>query len=201
MKSVKKSPLTLLPSQLELVRPPAPGRVELVRRFLNTRDLERSTDEIATPEGLQAWLREDRLIDRRVRLGAEDVRSAAAVREAIRGLAARNNGLLLASDDAVLQETARRARLGLTFDKSGRSELIAAADGIDGALGSILAAVHDGQLDGSWSRLKACADEGCLWAYYDHSKNGCSRWCSAETCGNRNKVKRFRERQAQAAAD
>jgi predicted RNA-binding Zn ribbon-like protein len=48
--------------------------------------------------------------------------------------------------------------------------------------------------------LKACADPACLWAYYDRSKNGCSRWCNAGLCGNRDKVKRFRERQAATAA-
>jgi predicted RNA-binding Zn ribbon-like protein len=72
------------------------------------------------------------------------------------------------------------------------------ADGVDGALGHILAAVQVAMLDRSWARLKSCADEGCRWTYFDHSKNGCSRWCSAETCGNRSKVKRYRERQAQA---
>lgn len=197
---VKPPPLAALPNQLELVRPPAPGRIELVRRFLNTRDFGKGTDEVATAEAFQTWLREYRLIDRKTRLAAADCHWAQTVREAIRALAARNNEVASTPDDEVLQEAARRARFVLEFDKSGESRLVPSAAGIDGALGTILASVHGGQLDRTWPRLKACADESCQWAYYDHSKNGCSRWCSAETCGNRNKVKRYRERQAQAAA-
>ncbi len=34
----------------------APGRLELVRAFVNTRDIEAGTDELGTPAGLDRWL-------------------------------------------------------------------------------------------------------------------------------------------------
>jgi predicted RNA-binding Zn ribbon-like protein len=87
----------------------------------------------------------------------------------------------------------------MSFDPLGNTaRLRAQAAGVDGIIGTVLAAVHGSMADKTWPRLKACADDTCAWAYYDHSKNGCSRWCSAETCGNRSKVKRYRERQAKA---
>jgi predicted RNA-binding Zn ribbon-like protein len=49
-------------------------------------------------------------------------------------------------------------------------------------------------LDGSWPRLKACAADNCQWAFYDHSRNHSRVWCSMDVCGNREKVRSYRER-------
>jgi predicted RNA-binding Zn ribbon-like protein len=125
-----------------------------------------------------------------------DVAEAHGVREALRAMGRRNNGIPCDCDAACLEAAAERSRLVLAFDADGGSALRPSSNGVDGALGNLLAAVYRSMLDRSWLRLKVCADDGCAWAYYDHSKNGCSRWCSAEGCGNRNKVKRFRERRA-----
>jgi predicted RNA-binding Zn ribbon-like protein len=184
-----------------LVRPPAPGDLELVRRFINTRNVESAADAIGSPEGLQLWLRDNALTPLGTHVAALDVRRAVALREALRGLARRNNGEPCAVDARVLDAAGARSRLTLGFSPNGSAGLQARAEGVDGALGRILAAVHAAALQGDWPRLKACADESCLWAYYDRSKNGCSRWCSTETCGNRSKVKRYRERRALAAPD
>ena len=39
---------------------PAPGELEIVRRFVNTLDIESGTDELASPGALLGWLRESR---------------------------------------------------------------------------------------------------------------------------------------------
>jgi predicted RNA-binding Zn ribbon-like protein len=44
-------------------------------------------------------------------------------------------------------------------------------------------------------RLKICDNQGCRWAFYDESRNRSRRWCQSTACGNRFKVRRFRERQ------
>ena len=36
----------------------APGRLELVREFVNTRDIDDDLDDIATPQALQGWVAE-----------------------------------------------------------------------------------------------------------------------------------------------
>jgi predicted RNA-binding Zn ribbon-like protein len=44
------------------------------------------------------------------------------------------------------------------------------------------------------ARVRQCAGENCLWLFLDVSKNGSRRWCSMSDCGNRAKVRRFRDR-------
>jgi predicted RNA-binding Zn ribbon-like protein len=51
-------------------------------------------------------------------------------------------------------------------------------------------------VDGNWERLKACPLEGCLWAFYDRSKNRSRRWCSMDVCGNVAKARAYRQRHA-----
>jgi predicted RNA-binding Zn ribbon-like protein len=36
----------------------------------------------------------------------------------------------------------------------------------------------------------------CRFVFYDQSKNGTRTWCSMRVCGNRAKVRRFREKAA-----
>jgi predicted RNA-binding Zn ribbon-like protein len=187
-----------LPGQLELVRPPAPGQLELVRDFLNTLDSDRGTDALATPAGLAAWLQRHDVLPPSSPFEATDDDAARArrIREDLRALARRNNGVACACSMEGLEDASARSGFALAFDPEGASaRLRPTAAGLDGALGRILAAVHAAMLAGTWSRLKACADDGCAWAYYDRSKNGCSRWCD-DTCLNRSKVKRFRERRS-----
>jgi predicted RNA-binding Zn ribbon-like protein len=50
--------------------------------------------------------------------------------------------------------------------------------------------------DGSWERLKVCPADDCLWAFYDRSRNRSRRWCDMEVCGNRAKVRGYRERRS-----
>lgn len=188
-----------LPGQLELVRPPAPGALELVRRFINSYERTGNADALATPEKLVAWLREEGLIERRAVATSADVVRARELRAALLALARHNNACESVCEPAAatLDDASTRSRFAMAFDPAtGTSALRPLAGGIDGALGRLVAAVHVAMLERTWARLKACADDTCAWAYYDHSKNGCSRWC-ADSCGNRSKVKRFRERKAQ----
>jgi predicted RNA-binding Zn ribbon-like protein len=175
-------------------RAPAPPGLELVRAFVNTRNVERGTDAIATPEGLTAWLRERGLLDPTMSATSEDVLRVVQVREVLRDFCLRNNGVDCACDARVLNAAAERSGLLLEFGGSDEAALRPRQPCADGAIGSLLARVHRAMLDKTWARMKACADPACRWAYYDHSKNGCSRWCNAGLCGNRDKVKRFRER-------
>lgn len=45
-------------------------------------------------------------------------------------------------------------------------------------------------------RLRRCAAPECPRWFIDTSKGGRRKWCSMKTCGNRNKVARFRSRQS-----
>src|SRR3954454_19037520 len=73
----------------------APGELEVLRRFVNTYDLEDHTDDIYTPDRLRDWLAERGLIARTERLDEDDVRLARSVREALRSLLLSTNGFEL----------------------------------------------------------------------------------------------------------
>jgi predicted RNA-binding Zn ribbon-like protein len=181
-------------------RQDAPGRLELVRTFVNTLDIEDGVDEITDPAGLKRWLTERELLESGAKVGQEDVRRAREVREALRAqLRANNGGERDEAAVATLHAAARRAGVGLRFEPGG-SRLEPEARGVDGALGRLLTIAHAAEHDGTWKRLKACPWDTCHWAFYDHTKNAGGVWCTMEVCGNRAKVKAYRERHARSSA-
>jgi predicted RNA-binding Zn ribbon-like protein len=44
------------------------------------------------------------------------------------------------------------------------------------------------------ARVRLCAGDNCGWLFLDNSKRGARRWCRMSECGNRAKVRRFRQR-------
>ncbi len=167
--------------------------MQLVQAFVNSVDGER--DDLERPEGLRGWLLERGLLAREAAVGCADLASARDVREALRRLMLANNG---ADDDpgavATLNRLARSAQMTLRFDRNASARLESSAPGVDGALGRLLAVVFEAMIDGSWMRLKACAEQTCRWAFFDHSRNRSGTWCSMAVCGNREKAKRYRAR-------
>jgi len=141
--------------------------LELVQALLNS--LDGGRDDLVSPEGLRAWLLERGLLARDAAVGRADLATARDVREALRRLALANNG---AEDDlaalATLNRLARSAQMTVTFEPNLRARLESNAPGVDGALGRLLAIVFEAMIDGSWTRLKACAEQTCRWAFFDH---------------------------------
>jgi predicted RNA-binding Zn ribbon-like protein len=43
-------------------------------------------------------------------------------------------------------------------------------------------------------RLRSCANPHCRWVFYDGTRSGTRRWCTMAVCGNRAKLRRFRQR-------
>ena len=173
----------------------APGRLELVRQFVNTADLADGTDELDGLDALAAWLRERSLIGPRERLAPEDLQRALAVREALRDLLEYRSGGALDEPVHVLNAVPAGALLRVAFDRQGTPSLEPVAGGLDRALGELFAIIHTAAVDGKWDRLKVCADDGCRWAYYDQSRNRSRSWCNMAVCGNRSKAREYRRRQ------
>jgi predicted RNA-binding Zn ribbon-like protein len=174
----------------------APGRLDLIREFVNTYDLEDQTDRIGTPEELGTWLKEAGLLRDRERVADQDVRNTATVRGAIRDLLLAHTGRTLEPEAPLtLDAAAKRAKLGVRFHPDGGSALEPEAKGVNGAIGELLSIVAASMADGSWERLKACQADDCHWAFYDHTRNRSGVWCDMAVCGNRAKVERFRARQ------
>src|SRR6476661_138308 len=178
---------------------PAPGALEQVRSFVNTWDVDEGTDAIDTPDGLAAWLRDAELLGAGDRVTAAEHRRALAVREAVRSTLRAHHGHPeepVAAD--VLAEASQRAKLRVLFDDAGTSRLDVGATGVDGALGRLLTIVHAADCEGEWVRLKVCPADDCQWAFYDRSRNRSATWCDMKVCGNRHKVREYRERRLRA---
>ena len=174
---------------------PAPGDLELVRSFVNTWDAEDDTDAIATPDALRDWLVDKGFLDAGAKVTTADQRRAAGVREALRATLRAHHGHDEEewADDA-LCDASERAKLQVLFEKDGTSRLVPAAAGVDGALGRLLTIVHEADREGQWTRLKVCPADDCQWAFYDKSRNRSATWCDMKVCGNRHKVREYRER-------
>ena len=170
--------------------------LELVQRFLNTVNLEEGPDALSTPRALLTWLVDAGIPpgDRKARTD-DELHRVLTVREALRDLVAVNAGIPLPpASHTALQDAGERARLTVRFDPDGSTVTEPLATGIDGAVGRILAAAHRAMDRGAWQQLKLCGRDCCRWAFVDNSKNRSKRWCSMETCGNKEKGEAFRHR-------
>ena len=172
----------------------APGDLVLVQDFVNTHDWEEARDDIDTPEALATWLVDHGLAPS-AGAGAAEHHLAIELREALHRLVAANSGGHVADRDiAVLNRVAGDSGLRPVFttrDGVGLEPLVA---GVTGALGRLVGLVSAAMADGTWARLKACADHSCQWVFYDRSRNHSGHWCSMEVCGNRAKARQFRQR-------
>jgi predicted RNA-binding Zn ribbon-like protein len=176
---------------------PAPGALETVRAFVNTRDVDDDVELLSAPDALVAWLDEQDLLggERDVRASAADLQRALKLREALRAhLFSHHGEPLPAGAPRTLDAAARRARLTVRFTGPDETALAPAASGVDGGLGRLLAIVAAAIADGTWVRLKVCPEDTCQWAFYDASRNRSAVWCNMRVCGNRAKVRSFRER-------
>jgi predicted RNA-binding Zn ribbon-like protein len=178
---------------------PAPGDLEHVRRFVNTYDAEDESDRIASPSELGAWLAERGLLDTGHRVTPAEHRRALEVRSALHATLVSHHGEPLAPEaPEVLEDAACRARLGVRFSDQGCSRLEPRAGGVDGAMGRLLAIAHEADVSGRWARLKVCPADDCLVAFYDQSRNRSGVWCDMAVCGNRAKVREYRDRHLKA---
>ena len=185
-------------------REAAPEPLALVQAFANTVAEEGHFrwEAIGDPDSLRSWLSGRGLLADGERVGEADVARAKEARKALRSLLAANNGREAdAAAIRALNLATERARLTVRFGADGRATLEPGAGGVDGALGRVLAAVHASMEEGTWGRLKSCANATCGWAFYDRSKNRSGRWCSMEVCGNRTKTRAYRRRRQGASSD
>lgn len=163
--------------------------------FLNTVDVEAGEDDLADPDAAARWFAEHDLLPGGASIDAPGLDRACALRTALRELARVHHD---AQPDpaaaAAFGEATRGLSLGTTADPAGDVHLRPAGQGLDAALGGILAAVAHASAVGTWSRVKLCSADACLWAFVDASKNRSRRWCAMGVCGNREKARSYRER-------
>jgi predicted RNA-binding Zn ribbon-like protein len=182
-------------------RPKAPGRLELLQRFINSynHDFPRAWDRIGTQEMAATWLREKRLVTPEDPVSEADAARLRELREAIRALviANRQGGQPEPAATDIVRGASRAAQLIVAVDKTGRTALEPARRGVDGAVATLLGILHEAQLAGEWPRLKACRK--CEYAFFDRSKNRSAAWCAMSICGNRTKNSAYYRRRRTSA--
>lgn len=153
---------------------------------------EQPTELLAEPRDLGRWLVAAHLTSRSPTLTAVEIDEARELREAIYALAkARVEGRsLAAADRAVVNRWAQRpARVPqlapngtIAWSGDGANCLATIArDAVE-----LLGGPHA-------ERIRACSGDGCAIVFFDSSRAGERRWCSMASCGNKAKVRRFRQ--------
>ena len=180
---------------------PAPEPLALVQSFVNTRNVMHGYDLLEDVDGATAWLLEHGFVgDDGTRIGENDRRRLIAFREGLRAVLLSHNGEPGGEVGAgALNELAPSIPLAARFGPEGEPRLGPAAvsgGGIEGFMGGILAAVVLAAAEGKWRRLKACRNEGCVWVFYDGSKNRSGSWCTMDVCGARAKMRTYRRRRS-----
>jgi predicted RNA-binding Zn ribbon-like protein len=174
----------------------APGDLELVQRFMNLHEHVPDVEGDAPPsrEMVAAFLRERELLEADAPFAESDRHVALRLHRALHAKVRSNAGERFEDADlAAIDDAARAAGLRPRFGEDGPA-LVPTEGGPAGALGKIVAIAFLADLDGTWAGLKECAGEDCSAVFYDRSKNHSGRWCSMSTCGNRAKVRAWRER-------
>jgi predicted RNA-binding Zn ribbon-like protein len=157
------------------------------------------------PRQLAGWLAASPLaLPRSLAVGADDLRAARRAGGAFRALlraAAQGHPAPRADVTAVNRLAARpplaprltgtgRTRAGAT---GGPSRRWVAPVTVDQVLSTLARELID-LLAGEPGRIRECAADDCEAVFVDTSRSGARRWCSMARCGNRRKVRAFRER-------
>jgi predicted RNA-binding Zn ribbon-like protein len=83
-------------------------------------------------------------------------------------------------------------RLGAAGGRSTRRWV--APVGVEAVLSTLARELIDVATGPRAERVRECAGDNCALVFVDTSRSGARRWCSMERCGNRNKVRAYRDR-------
>ena len=177
--------------------PSAPGDLELLQRFTNLHVHDDEGTHLDPPVELIQWFLADRgLLPEGEWLAEADRETFLELRDAIRALIVGAEGATVSAVHAqAIDRIGLAAGLHPHFHGAHVPTLEPKGSGIAAAFGTIVAIAFVSAIDGTFERLKLCAAETCRSVFYDRSKNHSGRWCSMATCGNRAKVRAWRDRQ------
>jgi predicted RNA-binding Zn ribbon-like protein len=177
-----------------------PGELAALYDFVNSLDLRcyreqgvqhTPSDALASRAEAEAWMRAHRLLMPGHLLSKEEYRRALALRQALRAfLAVAPAERSQDSDICKGLETAAAAFPLLLTAQNGLALSSKGANQLGRVLAELNRLAETAQLD----RLKMCDSPECHWIFFDRSKPANRRWCSSDRCGNRQKVRTYRER-------
>ena len=176
---------------------PAPMPLLRVQAFLNTVDVEDDVDLLSEPATARDWLVEAGLLGRGSDLTDADLELAREVRDCLRSLLESDGDdpEQEAADLETLRKLAAEHTARLTVGDGGVLGLEdVCGETLGDALFGLLLIIRGAQVEGTWSRLKMCANPDCAWVFYDRSRNQQGNWCNMAVCGNRLKNRQLRAR-------
>ncbi|HSM34779.1 MAG TPA: ABATE domain-containing protein [Longimicrobiales bacterium] len=176
--------------------------------FTNTvswRGAESWDDRLRGPDDLRAWGARVGLLDagrasdpsdRREReLFARALDLREAIHDAFAALAAGQRPAPAALDALSLEWAEARARMSLFAERDGAVGVrFEGGTDLERLIWALASSAGDLLLDADPARIKTCAGAECGYLYVDASRNRSRRWCDMAECGNRAKVRRFREK-------
>jgi predicted RNA-binding Zn ribbon-like protein len=157
------------------------------------------TDYFESDEDVFDWLRQADLAPRgvkEVRPAGALLRSALALRSVIRKLVeARKAGKTpdLSDLNAYLVAAQSHPQLAWTPSKTIAVKTVRANDTAEQVLAPVALKAAELFSVGDFRRVRRCDDPTCVHWFYDQTKPGRRRWCSMATCGNRLKVRTYRQ--------
>lgn len=160
---------------------------------MNTVDFGRTaSDDLADTGAMRVWLAGRGF---EVNLTDADAARIRGFREALRALLEAHAGH---GEEKLAwrQLEAFVAPVRFRFSTSEPVGFVPEGGAADRVIGAAMSSVYEARERGTFDRLKVCAESSCRFAFYDRSKNGSGRWCSMAVCGNRNKARRRRARNA-----
>jgi predicted RNA-binding Zn ribbon-like protein len=170
--------------------------------FLNTEwpTASGKEDFFETDEDVFSWLCQAGLASD----GAEEVRPTGALLRAARALRAvlrtlvesRKAGKVPDFSDLNAFLVAAQSHLQLVWTKSRSIEVktVRAADTAEQILAPVALKAAELFSTADFRRVRRCGEQTCVHWFLDTTRPGRRRWCSMATCGNRLKVKSYRER-------
>ena len=166
----------------------APGKLELVRRLLNTQNLENGAELLGDTGELRRWMTQEGCAVSG-RILRADVARVHELRSLLRDTLFVHGGGPIGAGDRLTQFA---ESLPVTFAFPDGVRFVRLGGDVDVFLVTVLATVHTAMGDRTWSRLKAC--KHCEWVVYDHSKNNSASWCTEKACGSRQRARQYRLR-------
>ena len=178
-----------------------PGELAALYDFVNSLDLRcfreqgvqhTPADALASRAEAEAWMRAHGLLMPKHSLSNEEHRRMLALRQALRAFLEVTPAGRSQNSDAGkgLEMAAAAFPLLLTAAQNGLALSPIGANQLGRVLAELNRLAQSAQLD----RLKMCDSPECRWIFFDRSKSANRRWCSSERCGNRQKVRTYRER-------
>ncbi len=155
-------------------------------------------EQLVAPGALAAWAAGAGLTDDRLAVSELELDRARTVRESLyRAVTAQRASICIGTADRqLLNVTAAQDPIGLDFDTSGRvRRQVTVARLLTHVVRDTLELIA-GE---TFARVRECDEPDCTRLFVDSSRLGNRRWCGMAECGNRAKVRAFRERRAAAS--